>query len=62
MNLVEELLRQIDNMPQAERNKLYDAKSKVFPDLVWFPNLGPQIKAYKSPADELFYGGSAGGG
>lgn len=29
---------------------------------VWFPNEGPQTDAYFSEADELFYGGAAGGG
>jgi hypothetical protein len=29
---------------------------------VWVPNPGPQTLAYFSEADELFYGGSAGGG
>lgn len=31
-------------------------------DLVWVPNPGPQTEAYFSPADEVFYGGQAGGG
>jgi hypothetical protein len=29
---------------------------------VWTPNPGPQTSAFFSPADELFYGGQAGGG
>lgn len=29
---------------------------------LWQPLPGPQTDAYRSPADELFYGGSAGGG
>jgi hypothetical protein len=28
----------------------------------WFPNKGPQTEAYFTEADELFYGGAAGGG
>lgn len=31
-------------------------------DLCWVPNPGPQTDAYFSDADELFYGGQAGGG
>lgn len=31
-------------------------------DLVWVPNPGPQIDAYYSQADEVGYGGEAGGG
>jgi hypothetical protein len=37
----------------------------VYPEatpLVWIPNPGPQTEAYYSEADELFYGGAAGGG
>ncbi len=29
---------------------------------IWVPQQGPQVMAYASPADILFYGGSAGGG
>jgi hypothetical protein len=29
---------------------------------VWLPVVGPQLEAYLSPANELFYGGAAGGG
>jgi hypothetical protein len=29
---------------------------------IWFPNPGPQTDAFFSEADELFYGGAAGGG
>ena len=31
-------------------------------DALWYPLPGPQVDAYLSPADELFYGGAAGGG
>lgn len=31
-------------------------------DAVWIPNPGPQTEAYTTLADELFYGGQAGGG
>jgi len=30
--------------------------------MVWVPNVGPQTLAYYCDADELFYGGQAGGG
>jgi len=29
---------------------------------LWIPLVGPQLEAYNSSADVLFYGGSAGGG
>ncbi len=31
-------------------------------DSPWYPWPGPQLQAYLSPADEVFYGGAAGGG
>jgi hypothetical protein len=31
-------------------------------DMPWAPNPGPQSDAYRCEADELFYGGQAGGG
>ena len=32
------------------------------PEQVWYPQSGPQSLAYLSPADEIYFGGSAGGG
>ncbi|MFC4639815.1 hypothetical protein [Deinococcus hohokamensis] len=32
------------------------------PNCIWAPQPGPQLEAYFSPADILFYGGAAGGG
>lgn len=43
--------------PVGEISLLKDVKQYV-----WVPNAGPQTDAYFSPADELFYGGEAGGG
>lgn len=40
---------------EAEADKLTEG-------MKWFPNAGPQTSAYFSDVDELFYGGSAGGG
>ena len=28
----------------------------------WLPRMGPQVNAYNSPANFMFYGGAAGGG
>lgn len=35
---------------------------KTLPESPWYPQTGPQALAYLSDADELFFGGSAGGG
>ena len=59
-------LEDLERMPEPERKKLYDLllaqkASGLIPDK-WIPNKGPQTDAYFCEADELFYGGSAGGG
>lgn len=46
----------------GEEEKREFQKAIASKPLVWFPNPGPQIQAYESEADELFYGGAAGGG
>lgn len=50
-------------LPEGERKKLAreaKAATKDFPH--WVMNPGPQTEAFYSEADELFYGGEAGGG
>lgn len=46
-----------DERAQVERDALAATAS-----MLWVPNPGPQTEAYYSEADELFYGGQAGGG
>jgi hypothetical protein len=60
VGIVDDLLQRIQALPEEQKAKLYavkDASAKV-----WFATTGPQLLAYNSQADELFYGGSAGGG
>lgn len=40
----------------------YQASQPPPPPPVWTPNPGPQTEALRSTADELYYGGAAGGG
>jgi len=49
-------------MPESEKEAAYLAALKDNGNLDWLPNPGPQTAAYMSEADELFYGGEAGGG
>lgn len=60
MNTLDEILARFNKLPAEEqaRTKQWLAKS----DQVWFPNPGPQTQAYNCEADELLYGGEAGGG
>lgn len=61
MNL-EELLNKLAGVPDAKRNEIVSAAYDATKDMVWVPNPGPQTDAYFSEADEVFYGGQAGGG
>lgn len=49
-------------IPEGEKEKVYRDLLKLNGNLRWLPNPGPQTQAYMSEADELFYGGEAGGG
>jgi hypothetical protein len=57
------------NIPEIDFASLSEEKLAEIQALVddspfslWAPNPGPQALAYASTADELFYGGAAGGG
>lgn len=45
-----------------EGKKLAENALAYVADQCWFPTPGPQTEAYFSKADEIFYGGAAGGG
>ena len=60
MSLLEELLSSYKTLPQEDQNALLREAFSV--PSVWVPNPGPQTEAFDSEADELFFGGSAGGG
>ncbi|MEG0176056.1 MAG: hypothetical protein RR721_21065, partial [Aeromonas sp.] len=56
-----EMLEMVKAMPadlKRELDKLLLADGAP----IWVPQDGPQLSAYNSPADIVFYGGSAGGG
>lgn len=58
----EEMSSAIAAMPQDAVAELEAAADEVVGQKVWYPNPGPQSEAYFSQADELFFGGQAGGG
>lgn len=60
-DILEEMEARIRALPAAERAKL---EKKLAPRLArpWHPQPGKQTDAYFSEADELLYGGAAGGG
>ena len=43
-------------------NQLHETIEKELPTQIWVPNSGAQTMAYLSEADEIYYGGAAGGG
>lgn len=62
--MLDEILAQLSELPEKERAALEsEVAAKIAADgQKWIPNSGPQTDAYYCEADELFYGGSAGGG
>lgn len=60
MTALDELLQRLQGTPLEAKEELKQKYVRERP--IWQPNPGPQITAIESEADELFYGGSAGGG
>lgn len=58
--LLDEVLERLGALPDKERAALTDLVMKATP--IWVPTVGPQLKALQSEADEIFFGGEAGGG
>ena len=56
--MLDDILARLQDIPEKERSELVQMASGPR----WVPNPGPQTDAYFSQADELFYGGQAGGG
>ena len=62
MTILEEVLQQIDALDPKAREKLVSEVMEATQGQKWLPTPGPQLVAFDSPADELYYGGQAGGG
>lgn len=60
MTLLDDILHRVQELPAEEIAKLQAAKARD--PVLWLPNPGPQQEAHDCLADELFYGGQAGGG
>ena len=58
--LLDEVLSKLGALPEGAKARLKQEFLKKNPR--WLPTLGPQADAYENEADELFYGGQAGGG
>ena len=62
MSLLDELLERAAALPLEQQQALADEAVAATAGMKWIPNPGPQYEAYFSEADELFFGGGAGGG
>ncbi|MDX9861642.1 MAG: terminase family protein [Rhodospirillales bacterium] len=62
MAVLDEILERLSRMSPEDRAEAERLAMEGTAGMLWVPNPGPQTEAYFSPADELFYGGAAGGG
>src|SRR3954469_12683902 len=60
--LLDELVARLTQLPEKSRTEAIDLAVKSTATMAWVPNPGPQTQAFVCGADELFYGGEAGGG
>jgi len=59
---LEEIVRTLDGLPRERRAEIEREAIQYTAHMRWVPNPGPQSEAFACQADELFYGGQAGGG
>lgn len=62
MALLDDLIGRVNALDPAARKQLEADALAATGHMLWVPNSGPQAQAYFCEADELFYGGQAGGG
>jgi hypothetical protein len=62
MSALNDLLEHFQELPEEKQKAALVHAKAVVGDRPWTPNPGPQTEAYFCEADELFYGGQAGGG
>lgn len=59
---LDELVSKLSTLPEKSKASALSQIQPIVGRRKWFPNPGPQTEAYFCEADELFYGGEAGGG
>jgi hypothetical protein len=59
---LDEILARLGALPEGEKQEIENAALQATAARRFVPNVGPQTQAYFSLADEVFYGGGAGGG
>lgn len=60
--LLDDLIGRLQSLDEKSLQEVVEPALKETEHLCWVPNPGPQTMALETEADELFYGGSAGGG
>jgi hypothetical protein len=60
--LLDQIIERIRSSDPVDREALSRHVQRATAHLAWSPNPGPQAQAFACEADELFYGGQAGGG
>ncbi|QZN96453.1 terminase [Symbiopectobacterium purcellii] len=58
----DDVLDRLSGLNPAQLAEVEKEVMKATGEMLWVPNPGPQTEAYYCEADELFYGGQAGGG
>jgi hypothetical protein len=59
---LDDILLRLGALPENEKKDVETAALEATATRRFVPNVGPQTQAYFSQADEIFYGGGAGGG
>lgn len=62
MASLDDIVAALASMDPEKAKETLQAARDATAGMLWVPNPGPQTDAYYSPADVLYYGGSAGGG
>lgn len=62
LSLLDEIIARYDALPAAEQAAVHASAMAATKDMVWVPQPGAQTDAFLCEADELYYGGEAGGG
>lgn len=60
--LLDDILVKLKALPKDQQEAVKREAMKATAHLQWVPNPGPQTEAVHNPADEIFFGGQAGGG
>lgn len=61
-SMLDEVLQRLTGLSDTRRDEVVRQALDVTKSMLWVPNPGPQTVAFNCQADELYYGGQAGGG